>query len=474
MVVVGAGVSGLAAAHRLSELAPECQVRLIEAGPRAGGLIRSDSIHLDGVGDFLVEQGPDSIISDKPAAWQLAQRLGLESEIVSTNTKERGAFVVCRGSLERIPEGFSMMAPSQIMPIVRSPILSTRGKLRLFSEVFIPRSKSKSDESTASFVERRFGREVLSKLAEPLMGGIYGTRLDQLSLAATMPRFADLERTHRSVTLGLWAKRRAARKDQTATDRFQNEASASVRYGLFFSFRRGVQTLTDALVDRAKEQLMLNQRVTALRPVEQGFEVELDSGEVLQTHAVILAQAARPMAKLLKRISPELSTRLYEIPYGSTATIAFAWPREAIPHALNGFGFVVPPAEKRRIIASTWASRKFAGRAPEGFELIRVFFGGDAGAQLLQRTDEELALIGRQELKTLIGVTAPPLFTSVWRQEKAMPKYTLGHGSRAEAIRELAEQQPRVALAGNSLFGVGIPDAIRSGELAAEKIAGMP
>ncbi len=476
IIVVGAGISGLAAAHRVTELAPNCQLSLLEAGPRAGGLIRTETIHVQGAGDFLVEQGPDSIISDKPAALQLAKRLGLDEQILPTNSEDRGAFVVHRGKLERIPEGFSMMAPSKALPILRSPVLSVRGKLRMMAEVFIPRPRHvPEDESTASFVERRFGAEVLERLAQPLMGGIYGTSLDALSLSATMPRFVDLEREYRSVTLGLLAKQRqaarASRQPKAVTNgEFRHDADNSVRYGLFFSFKRGVQTLTDALADKLGDQLLLNTPVTAVSKTETGFEVALSNGQTRHADAVVLALAASKMAELVRGMSPELAGSLTQIPYGSTATVAYAWPRSAIPHALNGFGFVVPTIENRRVIASTWASKKFKGRAPDGYVLLRAFFGGDGRETELRQSDEELVEIGRHELRELLGVTAPPLFASVGRQTKAMPKYVVGHAARVAKIERQLDQYVGLQLAGNSLYGVGIPDSIRAGEEAVERL----
>lgn len=454
VVVVGAGISGLSAAYRLTELAPELDVVVLERSDRAGGLIKTDVID-----DFVVEQGPDSILTEKPQALALARRLGLESELLPTNTRDRGAFVVTRGRLERIPEGFSMMAATRALPILRSPILSRAGKLRLMAEVALPRRKAEDDESISSFVRRRFGPEVLARLAQPLMSGIYGSDPAELSLRSTMPRFVELERAHRSVTLGLLAKRR------TSTQ------SSGVRYGMFVAFKQGNQTLTDVLQRRLGSRLRLHSPVAGVTRQGAQYRVQIEGADALLADAVILATPARIMAPALEVLDERLSELLGGVRFGSTATVAYGFRDDAIVHPLNGFGFVVPSVEKRRILASTWASKKFAGRAPPGKVLLRAFFGGAHDESAPHLADSELIDLGISELDSLLGLKQEPLFTSVARQIQAMPKYVVGHGERVAAIEARLSQFPGLALAGNSLYGVGIPDAIGAGERAAETIA---
>ena len=459
IAVIGGGVSGLAAAHRVMELAPNATVNLFEQGSRLGGLIRTDKI-----GDCLVEQGPDAILTEKPAALELAKRIGLESAILPTNNKDRGAFIIHHGRLERIPEGFSMMGPSKFGPILRSRILSPLGKLRMGWEMCLPRGASADEQSVGEFVRRRFGNEVLERLAQPLMGGIYGTDPNELSLKSTMPRFLDMEQNHRSVTLGLRRKRKSA------------GSSSGVRYGMFISFRHGVQTLTDSLAVRIGSNATLNAELVEVERCVNGrlkLAVRHAGGAVVQHQdefdAVVLAIPAKCIAKTMENFSPMLAQALGQFTYGSTATVTYAFPENSITHALNGFGFVVPAREGRRILASTWASKKFAHRAPAGTALIRAFFGGDGGEALLKQEDDDLVKIGLQELDTLLGVQQPPLWSSVARHSGAMPRYTLGHSKRVEQVSALLSKQPGIFFAGNSLYGVGIPDAIRSGESAAEQ-----
>jgi oxygen-dependent protoporphyrinogen oxidase len=473
IAVVGAGVSGLAAAHRCVELRPEIEVLVLEAEARAGGLIKTEVRHVEGTGDFVIEQGPDAIIRDKPAAIDLAQRLDLGSDVLPTNTRDRGAFVVHRGMLEPIPEGFSMMAPARILPMLRTPILSARGKLRLLSELVRPRRRTSTDESAASFVERRAGREVLERLAQPLMGGIYGASLDELSIEAALPRFPQLESEYRSVTLGLMKQLHeppdSSKGGAAPSEASLNDPKAAVRYALFFSFKRGMQTLTDALASKLGSRILFQHQVLGVESQPDAFRLRLASGESIVTEQVIFACSPAVTSELLANMDRTLSGELASIPLGSTATAAYAWPRSAIPHALNGFGFVVPTIEKRNIIASTWASKKFAGRAPEGYALIRVFFGGEAQTELLSRSEAELCELGRRELAALIGVTRPPLFVAFSRQTRAMPKYIVGHRERVQRIEARVNALFGIHIAGNALYGVGIPDAIAAGERAAER-----
>lgn len=461
VVVVGAGISGLSAAHRLLELEPDWNVSVVDAAARAGGLIRTERIE-----GCLVEQGPDAILTEKPAALRLAERLRLQDQLQSTNTRDRGAYLVNDGKLERIPEGFSMMAATEVWPIARTRLLSPLGKLRLLAEIVLPRGPELEDESVAAFVTRRFGREVLERLAQPLMSGIYGTNPAELSLASTMPRFIELERSHRSVTLGLLQRRARERQSAGAT----NGAATGARYGMFVAFKQGNQTLIDALTQKLGSRVQLGQRLASLATLGEGFRIHFDDGRAQDADAVVLALPASALAPALAELSPSASALLGGIGFGSTATVAYAWRSSDIPHPLDAFGFVVPEREHRALIASTWASKKFEGRAPEGQALIRVFFGGEREAELLAHTDDELALLGRQELKALIGVKAEPLFATVARQTRAMPRYTVGHKARVAGIEAALAGLPRLALAGNSLYGVGIPDAIAAGERGAERV----
>lgn len=455
IAVVGGGISGLAAAHRILELDPTHDVHVFESTSRPGGWIRSETIDR-----FVIERGPDAILTEKRAAIDLAVRVGLASDIVSTRESARGAYVVAHGKLEKIPEGFSLLAPTSFPAFLRSPILSPRGKARALFDLVLPRGPRRDDESLASFVERRFGRELLDRLAQPLVSGIYGADASRLSLRATMPRFLDLEASDRSVIVGL-------RRSQARRPEGRSESGA--RYGLFASFRKGMQMLPDAVARVLGDRVHLGATVRGIERHASGFRLRLD--ETTQAFdAVIVATPAYRSAELLASIDSELSALLAQIEYGSAATTTFVWPRRAIPHPLDASGFIVPVIEKRDVLASTFASVKWPGRAPDDEVIVRVFHGGPGKEDLVAREDDGLLDDARRELRALMGITAEPSLVRVDRFARAMPRYEVGHLERVAAIDGRIRAVPGLSLAGNAYRGVGIPDAVRSGETAAESI----
>jgi oxygen-dependent protoporphyrinogen oxidase len=474
VVIIGAGISGLASAYKIlerhTELREPIALILLEASSRAGGIIQTEQ--RDG---FLLERGPDALISEKPEALDLARRLGLESHLIPTNENHRRSFVVQNGRLLPIPSGFSLIAPSRLRPFLASEIFSWRGKVRMALDLLLPRGKltgGDSDESLAQFVQRRLGREALERMAQPMVGGIYTADPATLSLQATMPRFLEMERRHRSLILAL---RHSGPK--TGQD------ASGARYSLFLSFDTGMQLLTDTLARRISElgdhsseaPLRLNTKVLSLTldPPAVGVRPKwrIQTGtETLTADAVCLALPAFVSAQLLRNVDAQLSSELAEIPYASSVTINLAYKREDIPHPLDGFGFVVPFIEKRTVMACSFSSVKFEGRAPKGCALLRAFVGGALQPELVELTEAELVSRVRSDLRDLLGIQRPPLFTEVCRWERSMPQYLLGHLKRVKRIEERLDSLPSLALAGNAYSGLGIPDCIRSGESAAEKL----
>ena len=456
IVVIGGGVSGLAAAHRVTELDPSAEVTVLEASERTGGLLRSERTD-DG---YVIERGPDSILTTKPAALELARRLGIEDRIVRTNGKNRGAYVCTRGELVRIPQGFNVVAPSALVSLWASPVLSWPGKARAALDLLLPRGEAGPDESLAHFVRRRFGPELLERLAQPMAGGIYGAKPHRLSLRATMPRFLDLESSDRSVTLGLMRRAKAAGADAQAS---------GARYGLFISFDQGVEVLPEALAAALGERVRRQTPAKGLERVDGRWRVPLEDGH-LDADGVVLAVPARRVAALVGDLAPEARAHLAAIPYGSAATATFAWDEADIPFPLDASGFVVPAIEGRMILASTWASAKWPGRAPAGKQLIRVFLGGNDRDEIVGYTDQELIREARRGMDELMGIRAEPLLTRVDRYVGNMPRYEVGHLQRMDRVDAALAAYPSLALAGSFYRGVGIPDSIASGERAGAKV----
>ena len=451
IVVVGGGISGLAAAHRLIELG-QTNVTLVEASPRLGGTIQTQ--YRDG---FLIERGPDSFISEKPEALALAKRLGIESRLIQTNEKYRRSFIVRGGRLRAVPEGFQLLAPSRMWPFLTSDIFSVAGKMRMAADLFMPRKSTNGtqDESLASFVRRRLGQEALERMAQPMVGGIYTADPETLSLRATLPRFLDMERKHRSLILAMLRQ-----------SHVQKSGTSGPRYSLFLSFDRGMQVLVDALA-QVNADIRLNTRVEGLRLNNQTWTVTTNTGEQFEAEAVCLAVPAYIAASLLEG---GLAAKLRRIKYASTATLNFVYERSAISHPLDGFGFVVPFIEKRSLLACTFSSVKFSGRAPGNHVLLRAFAGGALQPEIFALDESEMAARIEADLRELLGITGKPLFTEVAKWERSMPQYEVGHLDRVNEIENEARKIPGLALAGNSYSGAGIPDCIRSGQAAAESL----
>jgi len=465
VVVVGGGVSGLSAAYRLQELAmaagrPLC-VEVCEAAPQPGGLVATREIN-----GYRLELGPDSFITNKPGAVRLCRRLGLEDELIPTDARYRRSLVLFRGRPVAVPEDFQLLAPAALWPVWKSPLFSLRGKLRMALELFVPRTPHpERDESLASFVRRRLGTEALERLVQPLVGGIYTSDPEKLSVRATLARFQEMERESGSLIRAL---------ARAATSRDPGHAPATgARYGLFATPRWGVAQLVEVLTAQVEATSLIHRGVgiTQLtRTGTGGFRLQTTSGPPLTCEAVILALPAHRAATLLQGECPVAAGELGQIEYASTALVVTGHRLSDVRHPLDAFGLVVPARERRQILAVSFTSRKFPNRAPEGSVQLRTFVGGAMQPELLERSDEELLEIVRRELTELLGIDWRPEVTQIARWNRSMPQYHVGHLERVARIEAAIAQTPNLALAGNSLNGVGLPDTIASGEAAAERI----
>ena len=458
IAIIGAGLTGLAAAHRIGELAAArelpVEVTILERGSHAGGPLKT--IRRDG---FIMETGADSFLTEKPAAADLARRLGLEHDLIPTREQFRRTYVVHDGKLVEIPEGFSLLAPTHLDPVMKSALFSEEGKRRIAMEPSVPPRPDSADESLAAFVTRRLGREVLDRVAQPLAGGIYTADPERLSMAATMPRFVDMERRYCSLIRGLQEAEKA-RVLKTA-------GTSGARWSLFLSMRNGMESLVDALAARVSKSLRFGTEVSQISRYRDGWTISLADGNRVDADAVICAAPAFAAARFLKSTDAALAEALSRISYASAATVNLTFRETDFPKPPNAFGFVVPIIEQRKIIAGSFSSLKFEGRAPAGSILARAFVGGVLQNEMNSLPDDAIVAAVRDEFHALLAVTAAPGIIEVQRWPDSMPQYEVGHLDRVSESERFAAHLPRFALAGAAYRGVGIPDCIRSGEEAA-------
>jgi oxygen-dependent protoporphyrinogen oxidase len=470
VAIIGGGISGLAAAHRVHELDPSAFVALFEASGRVGGVL--ETVRRDG---WLIERSADMFTTREPWALDLCRRIGIADELIETDARFRRAFVVGRGRLIPVPEGFTLMSPAKIWPIITTPILSPAGKLRLACERFIPPKRDDADESLESFVVRRFGREAFERLIQPLIGGIYTADPARLSMAATLPQFVEMERRYGSLIRGMRRKPTAASSQKPAAS---GQHGSGARYGQFLAPREGMQRIVDALAARLPVGcIRLNSPIERVERREVWNLFVRDGSSPESFDDLILAAPGAVSSRLLSGTDGELSELLGRIRHAGCSVAVLGVRRDQVKYPLDGFGFVVPAIEKRQIIASSMASIKFPGRAPEGKVLLRVFIGGALQPELEELDNQEIRRIVRREFAELIGLSGEPEFFEVARWPAMMPQYHVGHLDLVRQIEERATAIPHFAIAGNAYRGVGVPFCVHSGEQAAEKImqsAGAP
>lgn len=449
-IVIGGGISGLSAAWFLRQQG--IAVTVLEAADRWGGKVLSEQV--DG---FVIEAGPDSFLTQKPWALQLARDLGLEDRLLGTNDRLRTVYVLYHGQPVPLPDGVQLIVPTKFKPFALSPLISPLGKLRMALDWFIPPKQDDQDETLAAFIRRRLGNEALDKIAEPLMSGIYNADADQQSILATFPRFRQMEREHGSLIRGMLAARRKAPPTP------KNKVSA------FVSLTGGTQELIDALVRQLYADLRLNTRVASIAPTDGGWRVTLDGGETLSADAVIVTTPAYTAADLLQPIAPTAADGLAGIRYVSTGTISLAFRTADVKRPLHGFGLVIPTSEHRPINAITVSSTKFDQRAPGGDVLLRVFFGGSRSPETMTYDDDRLLSVVRDQLRGILGIEAAPLFHRIYRWHKANPQYDVNHLERIAAVE--AALPSGLYLTGSALRGVGMPDCVHQAQETVAKVA---
>lgn len=472
IAVLGGGVAGLTAAYTLArarQAGAPIEELLVEGRNRLGGVILTE--RLEG---FVIEAGPDSFLEQKPEAAALCRELGLGSDLIGSNDRERRTYILLRGRLTPLPDGLMLLVPTRLWPMVTTPLLPWRSKLGVAREWFAsPANHRRPDESVASFVRRHFGDAMLENIAAPLLAGVYGGDSKALSVRSVLPRFWEMEQKYGSLT--------------RATLRAMKQRRAAARSGagnspppLFMTLRGGLDQLTAKLAEFPdRSRIQLERRVLAIEPSPGGPDGQTDScsrrylihaeGNItFDADAVILAMPAQECARLLQNLALRLSGLLAAIPYSSSMTVSVAFDAGARAQLPPGFGYLVPRGENRRMLACTFVHTKFDGRVPAGKALLRCFLGGAHDPEILRLTDEEAVELVRKELREILSFSAPPMFARVHRWPASMAQYVVGHAARLEEIRARLEEHPGLFLAGNAFSGIGISDCIRTGRAAAE------
>ncbi len=463
IAIVGAGISGLACALKLHAIDPQSEIVVYERDHRAGGKILTE--HVDG---FTIEAGPDAFLASKRGGLSLSRELGLEDRMISPVPGNRRSYVLRNGKLVPLPQGLSGLVPTELKPIVQSRILSPAGKVRMAMDLAIRPRTAIEDESLAAFVRRRMGTEMYERMIEPLLSGIYAGDGERLSLAATFPQLRASELTHGGIIKGALAQ-----KQERAT----RDASQTPRTG-FLSFEGGMSDMVDRALDVTRNngtQVVLGagcERVQA-ETGKPGYRLTIDRVEshtVESFDGVILAVPAWAAVPLLAEVAPTAGGVLDRIEHVSSALIVVAFSASQLNRPLNGYGYIVPRAERRDVMAMTWTSSKWKGRAPEGQVLLRAYVGRAGQASALDGDDASLVRLALQEMKDVLGLEVVPSLTRVYRWDRGMPQYNMGHLDRVDKIDAELARLPGIELAGNYLRGVGIPDCVVSGEAAASNL----
>ncbi len=465
IAIIGGGTSGLSAAitlERARQKGAELEYAVFEAAPRLGGVLVTERID-----DCIVEAGPDSFLTEKSWGLDFVRGLGLGDQLIGSNDPDRITYILVKGRLVPIPDGLMFMVPTKIAPIISTPLFSWGAKLRFAREYFQkPNSHRDLDETVAELVERHFGPEMVDRLADPLLAGVYGGAAADLSAAAVLPRFVDMEKKYGSLSRGMLTARR-----QRAAASAGASGPPPAPPPLFTSLKNGMQQLVDTIVPQlAPGSARTGNLVVALSRQGEKWMVAPEQGSMEEFDAVILALPANHAGRLLEKISGPLAEQLQQIPYSSSMVVVSGYDKRDLASVPPGFGFLVPRSEGRRILAATFVHVKFPHRAPPDRGLVRCFIGGWGNESVLDIPDDQVLSAVAKDLREIVGITAAPRFARVYRWRGAMAQYTRGHLARVARIAQLREAIPGLELAGNAYRGIGVPDCMASGIQAASNL----
>jgi oxygen-dependent protoporphyrinogen oxidase len=447
IVIAGGGISGLSLAFALLESEPAADVVVFESEKRPGGKIWTEKVN-----GFLCEGGVNGFLDNRPKTLELVAKLLINPLRSSDAARKR--YVFSEGKLNLLPE-----SP---VSFLTSDLLSLYGRLRVMYEFFAPRGGS-DDETLADFARRRLGKEAYEKLIDPMASGIYAGNPESLSLKSCFPKIFNLEEKYGSLIKGMIKLQREAKKSG-------NQKIGAGPGGTLTSFHDGMGMMVDSLKSSLGERLKAGNKVVSVERKNKGYAVHLSDGIVVETEILVIASPAYSAAEILKNLDRPLSSILSEIPYPSVSVVCFGYRKERIANKLDGFGFLIPYRERRKILGSLWDSSIFSGRAPEGYVLLRNMVGGSRSSELAMQDDGRLIDIVSEELKDIMDIKVQPDFVKIYRHEKAIPQYNIGHDRKLKAVDEMLLKYENLYLTGNAYRGIGVNDCIENSYKLAETI----
>jgi protoporphyrinogen/coproporphyrinogen III oxidase len=454
-VIIGGGISGLSAAYYLSKTGAEATI--LESRPRLGGVIQTE--HVEGC---IIEAGPDSFLAAKPAALELIRDLGLADDVIGSNDHLRVTFVRKNGRMVPLPDGLMMMVPTKIMPLVTTSLLSWGTKIRMGMELLRAPKPRAGDESVSEFVEEHYGREAVDYLAEPLLSGVYGGDPNLMSVTSVLPRFVELANQYGSLTRGVLASRAKAARGKTG----------GPPAPLFRTLKGGLGQMVSAVSQAIANKVEVRQgRAEAIERTAAGFRVRF-AGDWMECAQLVMACEAHSASPLVSGVDARSGELLGAVDYNTSMVVALGFDAADFARPPVGFGFLVPKKERKRLAACTWIGTKFSHRVPEGKIVARCFLGGGSNPAVLAESDESILAEATCELQEIAGFTARPKFSRVYRWPRSMAQYPVGHPARMKELDGRVAAIPGLYLAGNAYQGIGVPDCIRMGRTAAEKITG--
>ena len=454
IAIIGGGMAGLTAAYELSRLAAKgagIDVVLFEASPRLGGIVETVR-----EGGFIIECGPDAWVTEKPWARELAEELGLGNELMPSNDAARKTYVLVDRKLKVMPDGMRMMVPVDLNALDQSELFTSEAKQAFRNEVNraaeLKTAAPQQDESVASFVRRHFGDEVLATIGAPLLRGVFGGDVNNLSVRAVMAPFVAMEREHGSLISAMQARIGMRMKDEP----------------IFTTVKSGLGTLVDSMVTAIpKNWIRLGAAVNSISRNSEGWTLKTSrTAEIFD--AVMIAAPVHVAQKLLQPTDSK-AAGLMTMEASSAVVVAFGFPDAAELTVPPGFGFLVPQGSGNLLLACTFMDQKFANRVPQNGKLVRAFFGGDAAERLLRCGNDEAASVARLELAHILGPLPEPQLTVVRRWPRSLPQYAVGHLERISELDNRIHALGGVWLLGNGYRGVGLPDLIRDARIAARQ-----